>query len=139
MPEVYADIEIYSAKVLDESEMKFEISCSSGTYIRSICRDIALKTGNVGTMTALQRIEAGGFTIEQAEELDAPEHTLYPLESAFKHMEHVEYEPFADILNGRKIECDAKQDRIAMMHEGKIAAVYERDHDNVFRSKRGLW
>lgn len=31
-------------------------------------------------MSALQRTKANGFTIEEAEDLEAPEHTLHPMD-----------------------------------------------------------
>lgn len=139
VPKVYADVTIYDFKVLDEQKMEFEVQCSSGTYVRSICRDAALKSGNLGVMSSLKRIKAGGFTIEQAEPLDKKEHTLIPLEKAFDNWEKVEYEPIADILNGKRIQCNAKNNLIAIMHEGKILAIYEREKEKTYRSKRGLW
>ena len=42
------DIEIYEIEVLNEAKMQFRVFCSSGTYIRSLCRDIAEKSGNLG-------------------------------------------------------------------------------------------
>ena len=48
----------------------FEISCSSGTYIRSIVRDMAKEMGIFGVMTDLKRIKSGSFTIENAVSLE---------------------------------------------------------------------
>lgn len=50
-------IEIYDIKLLEYNEinLKFKVSCSKGTYIRSLCEEIAEKLGTVGTMSALQR------------------------------------------------------------------------------------
>ena len=45
---------------------EFKISCSSGTYIRSLCRDIAQELGTVGTMTSLVRTKAGNFELKDA-------------------------------------------------------------------------
>lgn len=39
----------------------FEITCMGGTYIRSLCRDIALKVGSFAYMSALERTKAGIF------------------------------------------------------------------------------
>lgn len=43
-----------------------EIVCGSGTYIRSICRDLAEKLGVSGYMTSLRRTECGGYQIREA-------------------------------------------------------------------------
>lgn len=59
-------------KTFDKSKLnfnlsfKFEICCSSGTYIRSICRDVAKELGTVATMTSLSRISAGSFNLADA-------------------------------------------------------------------------
>ena len=42
------------------------MSCSKGTYIRSLCEDIAEKLGTVGYMSALKRTKVGDFYIEDA-------------------------------------------------------------------------
>lgn len=42
------------------------VSCSKGTYIRTLIEDIAAKLGTVGTMTALRRTQACGFSAEEA-------------------------------------------------------------------------
>ena len=42
---------------LSENEYAFEIACSSGTYIRSIARDVAHALGTVGYMSSINRIQ----------------------------------------------------------------------------------
>ncbi len=52
-----------------ENDVSFSVSCSKGTYIRSLARDIALALGTVGHVSALRRTKAGPFTLAQAIEL----------------------------------------------------------------------
>lgn len=61
-------VSIYSIKILqrEENTVYFEIHCSAGTYIRSICRDIAYALGSLATMTSITRIRAGSFKIEDS-------------------------------------------------------------------------
>ena len=47
-----------------------QITCSKGTYIRTLCHDIGQKLGCGGVMDALRRTEAAGFTLEQAVTLE---------------------------------------------------------------------
>lgn len=70
-------IEIYSIKLisidLKEKQISFEVSCSKGTYIRSLCEDIASKLNTVGYMIELNRLQVGEFNIENSitiEDLD---------------------------------------------------------------------
>lgn len=44
----------------------FEVSCSAGTYIRSLCTDIGRQLGCGGHLLALKRTESSGFKIHQA-------------------------------------------------------------------------
>jgi len=44
----------------------FEVSCSAGTYIRSLCADIGQQLGCGGHLLALKRTESSGFKIQQA-------------------------------------------------------------------------
>ena len=53
-----------------ESEYKFRINCKGGTYIRSLCRDLAADLGVVGVMTSLERVKSGAFTLDNAHTLD---------------------------------------------------------------------
>jgi len=44
----------------------FEVSCSAGTYIRTLCADIGQQLGCGGHLLALKRTESSGFKIQQA-------------------------------------------------------------------------
>ena len=50
-----------------------EVSCSAGTYIRTLCADIGRHLGCGGHLFALKRIESCGFKIQQANSLVALE------------------------------------------------------------------
>lgn len=47
-------------------EIVYKVWCSKGTYIRSLCEDIAERLGTVGFMSGLNRTRVGDFRIEQA-------------------------------------------------------------------------
>ena len=63
-------IEIYKMELikldLKENIIKFKVRCSKGTYIRTLCEDIAEKLNTYGYMKELQRTEVGDFKIENA-------------------------------------------------------------------------
>jgi len=50
-------------------ETVFEVSCSSGTYIRTLCADIGSALGCGGHLKGLRRIESCSFTLEEASSL----------------------------------------------------------------------
>ena len=62
-------------KSFNENQMSgaLEISCSKGTYIRTIIHDIGSQLGCGGVMTSLKRTEASGFLIEDSFTLEEVE------------------------------------------------------------------
>lgn len=54
----------------------FDIACSGGTYIRSICRDMAAAMGTVGYMSMIIRLSVADWTIRQAVTLPEIEYNL---------------------------------------------------------------
>lgn len=51
-------------------EIVMKVTCSKGTYIRTLCHDIGAVLGCGGAMKELVRLETSGFTYEQAHTLD---------------------------------------------------------------------
>ena len=51
-------------------EIDFEISCSKGTYIRSIANDFGKALNSGGCLIALRRIKSGDFTVANAKTVD---------------------------------------------------------------------
>ena len=68
------DIEIYAMKLLElnlkEAEIIFEISCSKGTYIRTVCEKVANKLNTVGYMKDLRRTRVGEFEISNSVKIE---------------------------------------------------------------------
>ena len=54
----------------------FTIECGKGTYIRSLCRDLAYRLNTLGTMSKLCRTQSGIFTAETAISVDELENNL---------------------------------------------------------------
>jgi tRNA pseudouridine55 synthase len=79
------EVEIYKiqTKKINLPLVCFQVSCSKGTYIRSLGRDIGRKIGCGAHLRLLRRIRSGPFTLEQAiswerlKDLFEPDH-LYP-------------------------------------------------------------
>ena len=68
------EINVYENKItfmdLGSGEIEFDITCSKGTYIRTVCDDIGRALGCVAVMTALVRTASGYFRIEDAHTVD---------------------------------------------------------------------
>jgi tRNA pseudouridine55 synthase len=85
------EVYIQSLRLLEayEGSAEFEAICGKGTYIRSLARDMALKLGTLGYVSALRRTTVGPFTLENAISLDnlvemgdKAREVLLPLETA---------------------------------------------------------
>ncbi|MBN1592695.1 MAG: tRNA pseudouridine(55) synthase TruB [Candidatus Coatesbacteria bacterium] len=112
------DIAIHDLSVqsLTRSTISFKISCSKGTYIRSICADIGERLGCGAHVFRLQRTHIGGWDIEDAvpysrlfalsrnEILDM----LQPIESILPDYKRAEVSPLAEhfAINGMSIDID---------------------------------
>jgi len=81
--------------------VRFRVVCSSGTYIRSLCRDIGLQLGYPAYMSRLERFRSGPFTLadcwrqEQVEKAVASgeaHRLLYPPDAALTHLPAVTLE-----------------------------------------------
>lgn len=62
------EVEIKSIKILDYHypELKIEVHCSSGTYIRTLAEDIGQKLGTGAYLTALRRLQIGSYKLQDA-------------------------------------------------------------------------
>ncbi len=72
----------------DEDHARFEMQCGKGGYVRAVARDLGEALGCLGHVTALRRISAGPFSIEQAisfetllelSDRSAPENVFLPV------------------------------------------------------------
>jgi len=61
----------------EDKEAKFSVTCSSGTYVRTLGHDIARAMGTYGHLTALRRIKNGFFSIDDTILLDNLKNMLY--------------------------------------------------------------
>ena len=68
------EIEIYDIKLnkVDEEEklICFTVHCSKGTYIRSLCEDIAQSLGTIGYMKELNRTKVGIFDVKDSTSIE---------------------------------------------------------------------
>ena len=109
-------IEIYSITYGGspaENEYVLDVTCSKGTYIRTLLEDIAAAMGQKGTMSALRRTSAGVYTEADAHTLeeilaakeqgmDALEALMLPVESVFESLPLLVVEPWVEqhLYNG---------------------------------------
>jgi tRNA pseudouridine55 synthase len=110
-------------------DVDVDLSCSSGTYVRAIARDLGARLGVGGHLTALRRTAVGGFTLVEALGLDAlaeraPDVVAIPLAAA------------ADRLFARR-EVTAEQARV-LSHGGRLPPIGRAGPYAVFGPDGGL-
>ena len=111
------EINIYKINVIEinkcNNQIVIEVECSKGTYIRSLCENIAEKLGTVGYMKDLIRTKVGDFKIEQSvrvEELSTEEEFLnehlITIEKLLKNNDNIilDKNEINKFLNGVKLE-----------------------------------
>lgn len=99
-----------------------DVACSSGTYIRTLCADIGARLGCGGAMATLERVETGGFSIDQSvtvaelEEMSAEQRfaRLIPTESLFAVLPEVKLPEFYEKLS--RSGCEIYQKKIGTHH-----------------------
>lgn len=107
------NIKIYDICLLNidskNAEIKFRVECSKGTYIRTLCENIAKKIGNIGYMSALNRVKVGDFKIEDAisiDEIGKSTANIIEIEDVFQNNEKIILNDIElqKLLNGVKIK-----------------------------------
>lgn len=109
-------VEIYDIKLQDidkeKNQINFIVHCGKGTYIRSLCEDIATKLGTIGYMEYLQRTEVGKFKIENSIKIEQLENdkkilekNIIPIEKIFENKKIIKLsdKQLKMFLNGVKI------------------------------------
>ncbi|MCC6616429.1 MAG: tRNA pseudouridine(55) synthase TruB [Anaerolineae bacterium] len=117
-----------------------EITCSAGTYIRSLARDLGEAVGVGAHLAGLRRVMSGNFLIEDAVTLDEvladPNWTrrLVPPQRALANWRRIDLDPsFATtVAHGGTIPAEAGDDReLALTYApgGDLLAVVRREED----------
>jgi tRNA pseudouridine55 synthase len=94
------EVEIFDIRIveMDLPQIRFKVSCSKGTYIRAVARDIGRKIGCGAHLLRLRRVRSGPFTLERAipwerlshlSEGDGPLPWLIPLKEALSSLPEV--------------------------------------------------
>lgn len=130
---------------IDLPKVRMEVSCSKGTYIRTLCHDIGEKLGCGGCMESLIRTRVSTFRIEDAKTLDEIEtlkqegklaELLVPIDSMFPSYPKItvkdDWKAFAK--NGNPLDlkmlkeaCGQDEETQVRLYDesGKFIAIYQ--------------
>ena len=128
----------------DNGQLHLEVHCSSGTYIRSLARDLGQALGCGGCLASLRRTQALGFHDHQASPLpdadrdDPPPEPLSPL-LALGHLPHHQLSPSEQIdwRCGRRLELATGPGEAVVVcnPDGSMAGIGLREAPNLLRPK----
>lgn len=110
------------------------VDCSSGTYIRSLARDLGAGLGVGGHLTALRRTRVGPFDVTEAVAVDGLEgaRTLSPAEAAGRVLPvlAVSADEARDLRHGKRLvgQADRLAERLAAAidQEGELVGIVEK-------------
>ena len=113
----------------------FTVTCSKGTYIRTLSVDLGKSLGYAAHMSALKRTKAAGLSLENALTIDEIKERveaddlafMHPLELGVGDLPRVDVDDAAmqEISFGRFLTLDAQAPLLAAFHEGRLVAILE--------------
>ncbi len=127
-------IEVHEVRLGDDVvDLDVSVSCSSGTYIRAIARDLGQILGTGGHLTALRRTSVGVFGLEVAHTLEELQENLsmIPIGEAARAgfaSYSLDEAQTTDVRFGRKLEVDlGAEGPVALFApDGEFLALYEQ-------------
>ena len=131
-------VEIYEINILtfEENVLKLEIKCGSGTYIRSIGRDLAYSLNTLATMTSLIRTQVGSVNLNQTIPI-SKETTTEELQQSiidvskllqFKEL-HLSDELNKKILNGQTVQIEREDGNYCLINDNSVSAIVKIENN----------
>ncbi len=129
-------IEIYNIELIKinkkDRQIEFQVACSKGTYIRSLCEEIASKLNTVGYMCELERLQVGKFNIVDAITLETLEKNkemihkkIISIEELFKDNKNIELDDkkLTLFLNGVQLSRKEKDGVYKIYNKNKFIGI----------------
>lgn len=144
-------VQIYSIKaekLTQNNLFRIKIHCSSGTYVRSIIRDIAEKIGTVATTVCIIRTCSGKFEIGDSITLDElaenPEKHLIKINSILNLPEiELSLLQAKDLFSGKEIMLDRDDGEYLSFYQGEEFSVLKIENkkatNKIFLSKESFY
>lgn len=129
----------------NNNKLILEIVCGSGTYIRSIGRDIAYNLGCLATMTELTRTKVGSFKLENCKDIsNLNKDNIYQNLTALNLV--LDYSVLSldeiitkKLLNGQTVHLNQNNGKYFIKQNNSIVAIIEVDNFNAKMSIFLAW
>ena len=124
-------VEIFDIRLLtyENNVLSLEITCGSGTYIRSIGRDLAYELNSLATMIDLVRTKVGNFELQNCikiEDCDPIQDSIIPIKEILNYQTlKLSEEEQNKLLNGQTINVNLKNGMYALEDDCDIVALAE--------------
>lgn len=139
------DIEVTEMELLDVFDNGFSFRCkvSSGTYIRSLVRDVLDDLGLIGTLKELRRTKIDSVCIDDCQTLDAIAEGNYQVHNLLdilsKQYQTIYLKNDLRVRQGKQMKLDNCAQRVLIACGDEAIAIYERQDDGLYHCLRGLW
>lgn len=116
----------------DGADLRVEIRCSGGTYVRALARDLGEATGSAAHLTALRRVCSGRYDVANAASLDALLKGKFELLTPMAAVSHMPRQELDDldvrrVTQGQSVNARADGDLAALYHNEQLVAVAVRE------------
>jgi len=140
-------VTIYALKLLEqanECDYIFLVSCSKGTYVRTLCHDLGQALGCGGILSSLRRTRAAGFALDSAVTMEAvlshpdPQSLLLSVDRYFDHYPslNVDAEAEKKIRNGAAIPSPGADGEFRIYGPGGFLMLGRRSQNQLSVIKR---
>jgi tRNA pseudouridine55 synthase len=79
MPKRAVEIFCFEAARSEDNDIRFSVTCSKGTYIRSLARDLGERLGTCAYLTSLRRTRSGSYDVDHAFSIENIDLAFQPL------------------------------------------------------------
>ncbi|MFC3932730.1 tRNA pseudouridine(55) synthase TruB [Streptococcus dentapri] len=120
----------------DTCRFDFRVSCSKGTYVRTLAVDLGASLGYASHMSALKRTVSAGLRLDQAltlaeitDKVAGEDYSfLLPIEYGIRDLPRVDLSETdkREISFGRFIELDRQEELLAAFYDGRALAILEK-------------
>lgn len=117
----------------------FDVECSKGTYVRTLCADIAASVGTVGYMSFLLRTKVGPFVLRESQTLAEcrGQPRFYPMRMAVYDWPAVTVDNrvLSKVRNGNSFSVSStlSGDIAVYSEDGRLAALAKRVNAGIYR------
>ena len=123
------EIEIYEMKFKKyfDNQISFIVKCSKGTYIRTLCQDIAKRLGTIAYMKELQRTDVDIFNIKDAISIDDIKNKKKDVKEAIISIEEVFSKNGKIVLADEKLQYFLNGVKLTFDMQDGIYRVYQKN------------